>query len=331
MTVSRFIHGAIAKVDAYDRKLLHSLSTDGRATAANLGRQLRLSREVVSYRLRKLEQSGVIQSYTVVPRFKKIGVRLYRVALLLDEKQRALHESLVNHMTHHSHTHSVIRLNDTWDICWTFICSSIDEFDTIIREVNTKFSNAIIDFEKYAIITTYASNMMPAVQRPHVSQQLTRNVTLDAVDKKLLQVLSSRGRDSTYELAPAIGLSNDAVLMRMKKLKANEFIGGYTPVINLAALGYSWYIYVVQLSHLTEADEAKLSEYVATHPHILRATKCFGKWELMLDIVVQNIDEYYKTAKEIKNVFAHIIRRYESWSVYEELHYCAIPSVLTVK
>ena len=48
----------------------------------------------------------------------------------------------------------------------------------------------------------------------------------------------------------------------------------------------------------------------------------------MLDIVVENAEQYHQTVKEVKNLLSVSVRRYESWGVFEEKIYVPFPRAL---
>src|SRR3954465_252964 len=66
-----------SRLDRTDRALLVALSRDGRRPAADLGKELGLSRQAVTERIRELERSGVIRGYRadVDPGSLGLGVR----------------------------------------------------------------------------------------------------------------------------------------------------------------------------------------------------------------------------------------------------------------
>jgi Lrp/AsnC family leucine-responsive transcriptional regulator len=51
------------KLDATDRKIIGELTTDGRASLAELGRRVNLSSPAVAERVQRLERAGVITGY----------------------------------------------------------------------------------------------------------------------------------------------------------------------------------------------------------------------------------------------------------------------------
>ena len=54
------------QLDGLDHQLLDLLTTDGRSTMADLGRQVGLSRTAVLARVQRLERAGVIRGYRAV-------------------------------------------------------------------------------------------------------------------------------------------------------------------------------------------------------------------------------------------------------------------------
>src|SRR5688500_6835534 len=72
-------------LDATSRRLLLALSTDGRRSAAALAKQLGLSRQAVTERIRDLERRGVIRGYhaDVDPGALGLGVQAH-IRLTLD-------------------------------------------------------------------------------------------------------------------------------------------------------------------------------------------------------------------------------------------------------
>ena len=60
-------------MDAYDARILHQLSRDGRMSVNDLSGAVHLSQTPVARRLKKLEDEGVIKGYTALIDEKKLG------------------------------------------------------------------------------------------------------------------------------------------------------------------------------------------------------------------------------------------------------------------
>ncbi|WP_461865569.1 Lrp/AsnC family transcriptional regulator [Thermococcus sp.] len=62
-----------AKIDAIDLKLMELLSENARLTYKELAAKLKTTRQRVSRRLEKLEKTGLIKKYTIIPDFDQLG------------------------------------------------------------------------------------------------------------------------------------------------------------------------------------------------------------------------------------------------------------------
>ncbi|MEO0532411.1 MAG: Lrp/AsnC family transcriptional regulator [Cyanobacteria bacterium P01_A01_bin.123] len=65
-----------ARLDSVDIKLLYALKTDARTSIADLARLLNMSAPSVSERLRRLEESGLIQAFTIEINPQMLGYSL---------------------------------------------------------------------------------------------------------------------------------------------------------------------------------------------------------------------------------------------------------------
>ena len=70
-------------LDAIDRQLLAALSLDARVNLTDLAGRLRVSKQVASYRLKALQQAGVIRGFHAIPTVHLLGRMHYRIFVKL--------------------------------------------------------------------------------------------------------------------------------------------------------------------------------------------------------------------------------------------------------
>ncbi len=76
-------------MDDIDRKILDSLQQDGRASQAELSRQVGLTAPSLNERLKKLERSGVIRRYTAILNDEMVGCDIQAfIEVFIDHPQR---------------------------------------------------------------------------------------------------------------------------------------------------------------------------------------------------------------------------------------------------
>lgn len=74
-------------LDDLDRRILVALSQDGRRSAADLAKELGLSRQTVTERIRGLEESGIIRGYRADVDARALGLAMRaQIRLTLDAK-----------------------------------------------------------------------------------------------------------------------------------------------------------------------------------------------------------------------------------------------------
>lgn len=77
-------------MDTIDRQILLLLSQNARATASEIGRQVHLSVPAVAERIKKLEQTGIIEKYSVKINRMQQGYTLMAFVFIALESSRAI-------------------------------------------------------------------------------------------------------------------------------------------------------------------------------------------------------------------------------------------------
>ena len=66
------------KLDLKDRKILYHLDFNSRQSFSKLGRKVGLHKDVIGYRLKRLQEKGIIKGFFTVINYPKIGFNYYR-------------------------------------------------------------------------------------------------------------------------------------------------------------------------------------------------------------------------------------------------------------
>ena len=69
----------IPSLDIKDKKILYQLESNSRQPLSSLAKKVGLSREVVAYRIKQLEQKGIIHHYVTVIDFVRLGYMFLRI------------------------------------------------------------------------------------------------------------------------------------------------------------------------------------------------------------------------------------------------------------
>ena len=124
-------------LDATDRGLVLALSRDGRRAAADLAKELGLSRQAVTDRIRDLERRGVIRGYRadIDPAALGLGVRA-QVRISLDGRvAREKEQDVLKRLTGHPMVRSVYRVSGEDCFVAEVVCRRIQDVGAILGEL----------------------------------------------------------------------------------------------------------------------------------------------------------------------------------------------------
>src|SRR5262245_636880 len=131
------LSGPDFELDDVDRRILVALSQDGRRSAADLAKELGLSRQAVTDRIRGLEESGVIRGYRadVDERALGLGVRA-QIRLTLDGRlPREKEGELVRRLRQSPLVREVYRVSGEACFVVTLVARRIEDVTALLSDV----------------------------------------------------------------------------------------------------------------------------------------------------------------------------------------------------
>jgi Lrp/AsnC family leucine-responsive transcriptional regulator len=122
-------------------------------------------------------------------------------------------------------------------------------------------------------------------------------ISLDALDRRILRALQADGRMTYDELAGAVGLSPSATLRRVKRLEASGAIAGYVALVRAESVGLKLTAYLnVRLEKHTETHKRNPMDLfraaVQTWPEVVECAALTGEMDFLLRVVVEDMAHY---------------------------------------
>jgi DNA-binding Lrp family transcriptional regulator len=250
-------------MDKLDKRLLKLLMKNSRTPLTSLAKKLRVSREVVTYRMNKLVKQGIIKSFFAdinTNALGYIGAAFFVVIKANKSKEFKKYISGLNYVSW------VAEWSSTFNYGMTIHGKTIEEIDSRFQKIMNKFKHDIVDhkfilhrrnqffYEKYfggaSKVTSYDFVKMK----------------IDKKDKVILRELSANSRVSSVALASKLSLSGPAVSQRVKALEKNGYINKYSIFVDLTKLGM--YQYSVFVGNKQLSDKRKLVSYLGSHDSV---------------------------------------------------------------
>lgn len=119
---------------------------------------------------------------------------------------------------------------------------------------------------------------------------MTRAMTLDDVDWKILAEVQRDGALTNVELARRVGLTPPPCLRRVHALQEAGYIEGYRAILDAGRLGYSVICFAfVHLASQAEGDLAAFQARVAGWPNVRECWTLSGDIDFLMKCVTEDL------------------------------------------
>ena len=154
-----------AKMDQIDWKILLELGKNSRITAVDIARKIEISADSVGDRIKKLEKSGVVRHYNLVPNESKYPQLHYKVLVGLRNLDEKKEKELIEYCRINPNIVYIVKALGPWEFEIDLEVGSVEEFRRVMMDVKTRFNEIIKDYSALQIYRVHKYNFCPSVQK----------------------------------------------------------------------------------------------------------------------------------------------------------------------
>lgn len=306
-------------MDIKDQKILKELLINSRIPLSQLSKKVGASREVVDYRVKKL-QKKIIRKFNTTINIGALGYQRATCFIKLRKITKKEEEKLMQRLYNHEFVNYFGPVIGTWDLVFDLLIRN----DQHLLEITEKILGEIKDnIENHVIILTfgevgYYNNKL--IGAPNMKQKPINKTKMkvDKKDKELLKLLSTNSRIEYTELSKNLGLTPNAIKHRIKQLEKKNVILGYTIELNFQKMG--WLLYNIQLK-LNTTSIKRLKNFFTEHKRIVYYYHYIGNsnWDVDFGVIVKDATELRGLLLEMRENFGDIIRIYDLYPIIDTL------------
>ncbi len=119
-------------IDALDMKIIRALQADARKPIVQIANETSANEATVRRRIDKLQKDGIIERFTVVLNYHKLG-RVIK-AFIGIRVEPAKIKAIAEHLTKHPDTHVVYRTSGDTDIVTEVILEKMEDLNSFLEE-----------------------------------------------------------------------------------------------------------------------------------------------------------------------------------------------------
>lgn len=151
--------GTIVKIDKIDYEILNEIAVNARIPLIELAEKIGCSSQSISYRLRNLEKSGVIQAYRVNIDRSFLGLQIYKVDIFLkDYNQRG---KIIRYLEDNGCIECLNVAVGWSDIEPEIVVENTDKLIKLMEEISDKFPNSIKKENYWIMATVHKERWLP--------------------------------------------------------------------------------------------------------------------------------------------------------------------------
>ena len=309
-------------LDLKDRKILYQLDLNCRQSNAQIGKKVGLSKQVVDYRIKRMEQEGIITGYWTAINTLKLGYYCFRIYINFLNVSSDLKNEIIQYFMNYKNIWAILTAKVPIDFDAVLWVDDMYDFNQFWNKTLDKYGNY---FEKYSVSivsqvivlkNTYLildENKKSDYDRDfYITSCRGEKVKIDETDYQLLNEIALNARILLVELAKKLGCSSQTILYKINNLMKKDIIQAFRVVIDTTKLGLQNCAIEVYLKDYKKRIE--IINYVKSIPYVFDIIDMQVGWcDFNFEVMVPNIDKLNKITDELERKFPGSIRKTQFW------------------
>ena len=309
------------KLDVKDRKILYELDLDSRQSFSQLGKKVGLHKDVVAYRVKKLQEKGIIKNFFTHVSCTKLGYSGVKFYFSYKNITPEIKQKIIDYLVKNPYTQDVHSNEGQYDLSVISYVENVAKFydiwKNIINEYKDFFSNQIFCVQSTWII--YRLTFLLDEKSNKINDRITliessadKKIEIDSLDKKILELLVINSRIKTLEIAENLHSTVNTINSRIKNLVKMGVIMNYSISIDWPKIGYQWYKADVVLKNPKKMQQ--ILDYVITNPNFFCRVSSLGYVDLELMFILNNANQLHQIMEDLSSKFPNTIENYKYFS-----------------
>ncbi len=312
----------LVDLDLLDKKILFELDINSRMPITQLSKKVRANRNVVEYRMKRLEEKGVIQKYVTLIDAGQVGLMAWNIYLEFQNTTPEIEQNIIDYLKKHKKCWWIASTTGSWDLIYSILVKDIKEFYNTVDEFNSEFGQYILNQSLAAHVEIYIFSRGYFLNKASVQTIWYKTYNpqkIDEIDKAILSELSTNARIPLVTLAHKIGQTPRIVSYRINDLIKRKIITVFRLQLNPDIYGYKFYKVLIYLKNQNKKSNNLLREYCRQLGTIMHYELKIGPWMLELELDSKSYEEINELMKTMKTKFNDYIKSYEILQISEEL------------
>ncbi len=326
-------------LDKRDYQILFELDSHARQSISDIARKTRLSRDVINYRITRLEEMGIIKGYFTVINFGVLVSHIVRLYVRLQNTTPEIEEKMTSFLLKNKNILTVYSVDGFYHMAVGFLVNELADYKAFYNEFLKHFRRYVVgdNVSFFVEYVHYPRNyLVESKMRRFTSLSVSGSKLfpsgikdLDAKDLELLSLIKEDARITLLELAAKLEMTATGAKYKLRRLEKNKVIVGYKVLLDIGKLGYDYYKVDLMLEDLSIL--LSLQEFILRHPNIIYQDITVGGSDFEFDGEFKSQEDFYSFMDELRSLFPGKIRSYHYYKARKIYKYSYFPESLVKK
>lgn len=306
------------KLDRYDQKILYHLDIDARASASSIAKKIRLPKETVHYRIKRLIKKGYITSFYTITNASKLGFTKYFIFLKFYKLTPAKEKQMIAYLMNEKSCSHVNVIDGYYDLSVGVLHRTLLDLKAFLQKFANLFGTYLLEKNIHTVITSHKLNQKMLYKDRTVRKSFYHgepsSYNVDAIDVGIIKNIATEARIRLVDLARRLKEDPRVVRYHLKKLEKEGIIVNYSVSLNREKFFYESVQVDIKLKDPKKVNS--IIEYFDATNTCVFAYELLGSFDLSVDLNVESDEQLRSIMATFKELFVENYIDYEISSIY---------------
>lgn len=156
-------HSEIVNIDSTDIKILKLLEADARTPVLAISHDLKLSKDAVIYRIKKMIRQGIIQRFLLRLNYHALGYEYHSILLKLKNVDEEKRKTIISFLKNKKEVIAIFVQIGSWNLAVQTIVKNAIELKSFLSELKEAFNKHIEDSDTVLYFNQYYFTYLPRI------------------------------------------------------------------------------------------------------------------------------------------------------------------------
>lgn len=309
------------KIDLKDRKILYNLDLDSRQSFSQIGKKVGLHKDVVAYRVKKLQENEIIKGFYTETDDYLLGYTRHRYYFTYQYTNPEIRKEIIDYFLKNKYIRIIHSTEGHYNLVLISDVKGISKAHSVWKAITSKYRDYFshqdfsVIFQAYIYRYSFLLDEKDEQCTNRVKSKIygsDKRVDIDDFDFQILKLISQNARMPTIDIAESLDSTAVTINNRLKKLKQSGIINAFRVNLNLPKLGFQRYKSDIILKDYDKLP--KIINYIEKNRYLDEIIQSIGYADLELEFILNNANQLYQIMDDLSIKFPNTIKNYITFS-----------------